>query len=335
MDKDIKELLENNSKENMPDLWDKIESKLENKNKINKKRFLAVAAVIAVVFSTVLMRNGNVLNEVLPENEEVVLMDEGINEAIDNRTDGGVGRGTEGYVNDGKDILMGEEWPISDGLYSSMEEKILKDGLDNKRVFGDIDLEKVLNNKILLDGLGANNQSLEHNAMSNYKESDSIIYGKVKSVKSYVGEGLEIKSDIYIQVIEDYKNNIEKDEIIKVNSNGGEVSYDEFISKLDKGSDLKKKYEKKENKSKMFIQLGDNNITQYTAYEHVLVYVDKVNKGESYSGDNEDVTETYEAVIKQYVNPNTNEVYKYNYSNENGKHNLKKESIDNLDNLKR
>lgn len=333
MDKDIKEILENNSKDNMPDLWDKIESKLENKNKINKKRFLAVAAVIAVVFSMVLMRN--VLNEVLSENEEVVLMDEGINEAIDNGTDGGVDRGIEGSVNDEKDILMGGEGAISYGLYSSMEERILKDGLDNKGVFGDIDLEKVLDNKILVDVLGINNQSSEHNAMSNYKESDSIIYGKVKSVKSYIGEGLEIKSDIYIQVIEDYKNNIEKDEIIKVNSNGGEVSYDEFISKLDKGSDLKKKYEKKENKSKMFIQLGDNNIPQYTAYEHVLVYVDKVNKGESYSGDNEDVTETYEAVIKQYVNPNTKELYKYNYSNENGKHNLKKESIDNLDNFKR
>lgn len=322
MDKDIKELLENNSKDNMPDLWDKIESKIESKNKINKKKFLEVAAVIAVVFSMVLMIN--ILNEALPENEEVVLMDEGINEAIDN--------GTEASANDEKDILMGGEGAISDGLYSSMEEKILRDELDNKIVFGDIDLEKVLDNKILVDGLGINNQYSEHNAISNYKESDSIIYGKVKSVKSYVGEGLEIKSDIYIQVIEDYKNNIEKYEIIKVNSNGGEVSYDEFISKLDKGSDLKKKYEKSENESKIFMQLSHDGSPQYKVGDYVLV---NLMYGIEYGDTSEGQKYIYDSFIKQYVDPNTEEVFKYHDENlDDAEHKLIKENITTLDALK-
>lgn len=39
MDNDIKELLKDYSKNNMPDLWDKIDNKLDNEKKNRNKKY--------------------------------------------------------------------------------------------------------------------------------------------------------------------------------------------------------------------------------------------------------------------------------------------------------
>lgn len=283
MDKDIKEILENNSKDNMPDLWGKIESKLYDKKKRNKKRLLAVAAIITVVFSTRLINSRYITNNDIAENKEA-------------------------------------------DLTESMEISVIED----------LDLDKLLADKVMVGGLVLNNMEYSDIRTVNYDEdSYAIVYGKVKDVKSYVSDGSLIISDINIEVIEDYKNNLAKGETITIGSFGGEVTYEEFISKADENIIWRNEYDKIEDKSKMFIQLDRNNIPQYRKGEYVLVYLYKTNKETYYSEKDEMIIQPpscdYGAYIKQYVNPNTKEVYEYKYDYE--KDNIIKENITTLDEI--
>lgn len=173
-----------------------------------------------------------------------------------------------------------------------------------------------------------------------YENSYAIVYGKVKNVENRYwpqrkddnillgGESL-IESNIEIEVIEDYKNSIEKGEIITVENNGREVIYDELTPKSGDTIRLKKEYENQENKAEIFTEFVSND-SYYRVGEDVLVYL-------SYYTEYGDTSEVhnYNAFIKQYVDPNTEEVYRYVYKNlsENEQINVR-ENITTLDDLR-
>lgn len=173
-----------------------------------------------------------------------------------------------------------------------------------------------------------------------YENSYAIVYGKVKNVENIYwpprkddnillgGESL-IESNIEIEVIEDYKNSIEKGEIITVENNGREVIYDELTPKLGDTIGLKKEYENQENKAEIFTEFVSND-SYYRVGEDVLIYLSY----DTESGDTSGI-KTYHVSIKQYVDPNTEEVYRYVYKNlsENEQINVR-ENITTLDELR-
>lgn len=277
MNKDIKDLLKNNSKNNMPDLWDKIEIKLKDKKRRNPRSFLAIAAIIIVVFTVGVINKNNFLN------------------------------------NNGLDQQKVE--------------------IDEITVLKDLNLKEILEDKLRTGNyLGTRETSYTNIEETSIDEkSSSIIYGKVIDVKSFAEDDL-ISSNIEIEVIKDYKNNISEGEKILLGARGGEVTLEEYIKNASEVTIWRNEYDKVEDKSKKIIAL-DEGIPQYRQGEYILVYVFKLNKEVYYSEKEERFIEPptadYGAYSKLYVNPNTEEVYKYIYdfnSNE-----LIKEHIDTLD----
>ncbi|MBM6838787.1 hypothetical protein H9X77_11250, partial [Clostridium saudiense] len=88
MDDDLKNRLKEESKNNMPDLWSDIESKLECRKKNNNKKMISIAASVAAVFiiattgRNILINEGNfkaansINQEVQKDNDKGALNDE-------------------------------------------------------------------------------------------------------------------------------------------------------------------------------------------------------------------------------------------------------------------
>lgn len=283
MDKDIKDLLNSEAKNNMPDLWDKIECKLPDKNKIkvtHRNRILVIAASLAIVFTV------GLFSDKLQKNKYSNM------ESVENKRE------------DKKDIAMLE----------------------------DLNLEKILEDKTIAGGMGEASKAYDKRFIDYQNEAQAVIYGKVVEVKSYVDQGIFIVSDIKIEVIKDYKNNILEKEYIILGNAGGEATYQEFIDKSYESIWKKRGYDTVEDKSKKLIELCDDGIPQYRVGEYVLVYTYKVDKNEVYAPKEGKYIEPprydYFALKKLYANPNTNEVFKYKYDLENNK--LIKEKVTSL-----
>lgn len=261
MDKDIKDLLKNNSKDNMPDLWGKIESKLQEKKGRKSRWFLTLVAAIVIIFTI------GVINK-------------------------------SGFLN-------------NNGLNQQKVEA------DEITVLEDLNLKEIVEGKLRASGYSGSNETsyTEVEETSFEAKSSSIIYGKVIDVKSFAEDDL-ISSDIEIEVIKDYKNNISEGEKILLGSMGGEVTVEEYIKNASEINIWRNEYDKVEDKSKKIIAL-DNGVPQYREGEYVLVYLFKFNKEVYYSEKEERLIEPptadYGAYEKLYVNPNTEEVYKYIY----------------------
>lgn len=261
MSNDIKELLKINSKNIMPELWDRIEIRLQGRKSRKPMMFLSVVAIIAVVFTMGVIKKNNILDnnalgqQSVEKNETVVLKDLTIKEILSDKFI------TSGYLDN------------IENSYTKVQE-------------------------INID-----------------KESSSIIYGKVMKVTSFV-EGNLICSNIEIEVIEDYKNNILKDEKILLESRGGELTLQEYIKNASQVVISRNEYDKVEDKSKKIVTL-DEGVPQYREGEYVLVYIFKLDKEEYYSEKEGRFIQPrmaeYGEYSKLYVNPNTEEVYKYIY----------------------
>lgn len=283
MDNDIKDLLKDYSKNNMPDLWGKIEDKLDNKKNKKNKKMLIIAASIGIIFTMGLI-----------------------------------------YKNLGlKSSINNEE--ISENTNSNLE-------ISNKiEVLDDLDLEKVMKDKIVL-GRSLENSYADDSRFINYEtEAEAIVYGKVINVKSYVKFGNMIFSDITIEVINDYKKNIEEGTKIVLGVSGGELSYYEFIEQANPELVEKRGYNNIEDKTQKFIETFEG-VPIYRVGEYVLVYADSIANDEYYKKNlDESIRYEYYPLKELYVNPNTKEVFEYELDYENNK--LIKKYIKSLDSL--
>lgn len=277
MDNDIKNLLKDYSKDNMPDLWDSIENKLYYKKKKRNKELLAIAVSIAIIFTmSITYKNIFAKNNI------------------------------------SKDKTI--EYEIANKI----------------EVLEDLDLEKTLKDKIVL-GFNSNYSYANDSRFINYEaEAEVIVYGKVVDVKSYVKFGGMIYSDITIEVINDYKNNISKENTITLGVHGGELSYNDFIAQADSQLVDKRGYNNIEDKAKKFIETWEGTPV-YRVGEYVLVYANAIANDENYKK-NPDKSISYEYYpLKQlYVDPNTREVFEYKYEKEDR---LIKNVIKSLDSL--
>lgn len=280
----LNDLLIGISKRNMPNLWNKIDERinLEIKNKTNyklKRKILYIASIgIFLSIGNIMRINIEKINNVQHENE-----------------------------------------------YNLSEYDTLSD----------LNLESILENRILVDEFKTSYSKPEKNYMDLIEGADSIVYGKVIDVKGDVNSNGFIKSDLLINVISDYKDKIDADTEISVSSNGGEVTYYEYISKVKDEIIKKHGYDEVEDKGMNFISLY-NNVPQYRIGEYVLIYIKKINQND-FSGRKEDETieipkSDYIEILKLYVDPNTKAVYRYKNDSE-----LIKEKITTLnffDNIK-
>lgn len=281
MDNDIKDLLKDYSKNSMPDLWNDIEKRLDNKKKKKNRNLLIVAASVIIIFTV----------------------------GVKYRSFG-----------DKSNTNISEDSSPKIEIANKIE------------VLEDLDLEKVLKDKIVL-GSAFENSYADDSKFINYEtESEAIVYGKVVDVNSYVRFGHMIYSDITIEVIDDYKNNISKGSNITLGVHGGELSYYDFIEQSDSELVNKRNYNNVEDKSKKIIETWEG-IPIYRVGEYVLVYANSIASDE-YFKNNPDQNISYEYYpLKQlYVNPNTREVFEYKYDYENNK--LIKEYVKSLDSLK-
>lgn len=286
MDNDIKNLLKDYSKDNMPDLWDKIENKLYYKKKKRNKKLLIIAASISIIFIIgITYKSIFMNNSIINEN-------------------------------------------ISEDINSKIE-------IANKiEVLEDVDLEKTLKDKIVL-GSALENSYADDSRFINYEtEAEAVVYGKVVNVKSYVDFGHMIFSDITIEVINDYRNNISIGDNITLGVHGGELSYYDFIAQADPQLVDKRGYNNIEDKTKKFIETWEG-IPVYRVGEYVLVYANSIANDEYYKKNpDESISYEYYPLKQLYVDPNTREVfeYKYDYDYENG-NKLIKEYVKSLDSL--
>ena len=280
MEKDIKDLLNDYSKNNMPDLWDKIENKLDNKKKNRYKKILIIAASIGIVLTIgVTYKNFGVKNN--------------------------------------KNIS--EDTNSNPEIASEIE------------VLDDLDLEKVMSDKIVLGRSLENSYAYDLRFINYETEAEAIIYGKVVNVKSYVKFGGMILSDITIEVINDYKKNIEEADNIILGVSGGELSYYEFIEQADPGLVEKRGYNNIEDKTKNFIETRDG-LPVYRVGEYVLVYANSIANDEYYiKNPDESISYEYYPLKQLYVNPNTREVFQYELDYEENK--LVKKYVKSLDSL--
>ncbi len=310
MDKDFIDILKENSKNNMPDLWGKIESKLETKKKKNKKNILSAVASIAVIFSiaitgrNILMKDNNlkaensINQEVLEENEET-----------------------------------------SENSNSQNSEASIS--ID---VLPDLNLQEMLEDKIVGSyGISSGYVTREINIK---EEAISIVYGKVVEVNGYLQEDM-INSYLTIEVIEDYKKGIKEGDVITVGSSGGEMLLEDYNkeashpyilnSNSENGKDEGKRvvYGETESEGYKIINLN-KGVPQYRTGEYVLVYLFEVNKEGYYSLKDEKYYKPPVADYgiysdgRLYVNPNTREVFKYEYNMNNT---LEKEKVGTLDSI--
>lgn len=285
MDNDIKDLLKDYSKNNMPDLWGKIENKLDNKKNKKIKKMLIIAASIGIIFTM-----GLIYKKL------------GLKSSINN-----------------------EE--ISENINSNFK-------IANKiEVLDDLDLEKVMKDKIVL-GRSLENSYADDSRFINYEtEAEAIVYGKVVNVKSYVKFGNMIFSDTTIEVINDYKKNIEEGTKIVLGVSGGELSYYEFIEQANPELVEKRGYNNIEDKTQKFIETFDG-VPIYRVGEYVLVYANSIANDEYYKKNpDESISYEYYPLKELYVNPNTKEVFEYELEYENNKF-IKKyiKSLDSLEN---
>ncbi|EOR27657.1 hypothetical protein A500_03631 [Clostridium sartagoforme AAU1] len=215
---------------------------------------------------------------------------------------------------------------ISDSTTSKFE-------IANKiEVLEDLDLEKTLKDKMVL-GSSLENSYADDSRFINYEtEAEAIVYGKVIDVKGYVKFGHMIFSDIIIKVINDYKNNISKENTITIGVQGGELSYYDFIAQADPQLIDKRGYNNIEDKTKKFIETWDG-LPVYRVGEYVLIYANSIINDEYYKKNlDEGISYEYYPLKQLYVDPNTREVFEYKYDYENG-NKLIKEYVKSLDSL--
>lgn len=283
MDNDIKDLLKDYSKNNMPDLWNEIENRLDNKKKKRNKNLLIIAASIGIIFTIgVTYKNFGVKNNI----------------------------------------------NISEDSDSKIE-------IANKiEVLDDLDIEKVMKDKIVL-GSAFENSYVDDSRFINYEtESEAVVYGKVVNVKSYVRFGHMIFSDVSIEVIHDYKNNISRGDSITLGVHGGELSYYDFIEQANSELVNKRGYNNMEDKTKKIIETWDG-VPVYRVGEYVLVYANSIANDEYYKNNtDENISYEYYPLKQLYVDPNTREVFEYIYNYESDNKLIKQyvKSLDSLEN---
>lgn len=299
MDNDIKGKLQEESKNNMPDLWGKIEGKLEDKKKRSSKKNLAIAASLAVVFTV------GIMGEVYLQRDEMIVENSIYNE-------------------------VANENDLYDKLYNKSELNI-----EEVEVLEELDLERILEDKIVVSLNSNTSYSVDPNSIDYDAISDNIVYGKVTSVNSYVKFAGSIYSDMTVEVIEDYKGEFKQGDTFIMGDAGGEMTYEDYIAQMDPMRVEKFGYDKIEDKSKMFIDLSDG-IPMYREGEYVLVYVKALDNDEYYKERPElRANETYDyGVYKRlYVDPNTRDVFKYEYKMDNTLKKIKAGTLNDIENI--
>ncbi|SCJ59873.1 Uncharacterised protein [uncultured Clostridium sp.] len=295
MSNDFKDRLKEESKNYMPDLWSEIEGKLEYKKKNNNKKIISIAASLAVVFI---------------------------------------------IATAGRNILINEgNFKASNSINQEVKKKNDEVAFDDKftgiDVLPDLDLKEILEDKIVLSLSNENNYSADINSVDYSEISENIVYGKITEVKSYVKFEGEIYSDMTVEVIEDYKGGFKKGDTFIMGAHGGEMNYEDYVEQIDPMRVEKFGYDRVEDKSKMVIDLRDG-VPMYREGEYVLVYVKSLDNEEYYKEHPELIeNESYDyGVYKRlYVNPNTREVFKYEYKLNNTLEKLKAGTLDDIENI--
>lgn len=295
MSNDFKDRLKEESKNYMPDLWSEIEGKLEYKKKNNNKKIISIAASLAVVFI---------------------------------------------IATAGRNILIKEgNFKASNSINQEVKKKNDEVAFDDKftgiDVLPDLDLKEILEDKIVLSLSNENNYSADINSVDYSEISENIVYGKITEVKSYVKFEGEIYSDMTVEVIEDYKGGFKKGDTFIMGAHGGEMNYEDYVEQIDPMRVEKFGYDRVEDKSKMVIDLRDG-VPMYREGEYVLVYVKSLDNEEYYKEHPELIeNESYDyGVYKRlYVNPNTREVFKYEYKLNNTLEKLKAGTLDDIENI--
>lgn len=329
MDKDIKDILKEKSKNEIPDLWDKIESKLEDKKKRNSKKALVMAASLVVIFTVAIIGksylNGN---EIMAENS--------INQELESE---------ENKV----EIANDDKFDRLENAEKLDEYDISSETSINIGILPDLNLEELLKDKIKATDVSDYSESNSYigREVNIEKESVAIVYGRVIDKKSFLNDDV-IYSNLSIEVIKDYKENIAEGDVITVGSKGGEMSLEEYKEKASQYNELNGEGDSKKgySASRVIIENeSDGNtvitlnkgIPQYRVGEYVLVYLFELKKEGYYSWKDE---KYYEAPTtdygiyadgKLYVNPSTKDVFNYSYDEINKK--LLKENITTLDYL--
>ncbi len=295
MNNDFKDRLKEKSKNDMPDLWSGIEGKLECKKKKNNKKIISIAASLAVVFIiAAIVRN--------------ILINEG-NFKVANSI-------KQEVQKDNEEVAFDYESAYVD-------------------VLPDLDLQEILEDKIVLSFSNENSYSADVNSIDYSGISENIVYGKITEVKSYVKFGAKIYSDMTVEVIEDYKGGFKKGDTFIMGAHGGEMSYGDYIEQIDPMRVEKFGYDRVEDKSKMFIDLRDG-IPMYRKGEYVLVYVKSLDNDEYYKERpelREEESYDYGVYKRLYVNPNTREVFKYEYKLNNTLEKIKVGTLDDIENI--
>lgn len=318
MDNYLKDRLKEESKNNMPDLWGNIESKLEDKEKVKKlndtrrkkarRNIIIAASFIVLLVGTIVTKSFINSNVELVEN---TTLDQGGNEEL------------EGSNSNDKSES------------NKVDEFALDDTRGNIEVLEELDFEKFLDDKIIVGMGGLNCYAADPNSIDYLGISDNIVYGKVTSVKSYVKFDSMIYSDMTVEVIEDYKGDFKEGDTFIMGSHGGEMTYADYISQIDPMRVEKFGYDNVEDKSKKFIDLRDG-IPMYREGEYVLVYISSLDNNEYYK-DNPELREQesydYGVYKRLYVNPNTREVFKYQYKPNNTLEKIKAGSLDDIQNI--
>lgn len=118
-------------------------------------------------------------------------------------------------------------------------------------------------------------------------------------------------------------------------AHGGEMTYEDYISQIDPMRVEKFGYNRIEDKSKMVIDLG-TGVPMYREGEYVLVYVKSLDKEEYYK-ERQEIREEesydYGVYKRLYVNPNTREVFKYEYKLDNTLEKIKVGTLDDIENI--
>ena len=311
MEKNLKDKLIEESKNNMPELWEKIENKLEPKKNSNKKKVLGFVASMAVILGiSIMLKNHLSTNEIiaLDSNEEEYSEENNIEK---------------------------NQLAVNDDLGNVNEENKYYDKIDKIEVLEDLDLQNIIEGNIVLNLGIENSYSVDPNSINYMELSNNIVYGKITKVKSYVKFGSMIFSDMTIEVINDYKGGFSKGGTFIMGAHGGEMTYDEYISQIEPMRVEKFGYDKIKDKSKMFIELWDG-VPMYREGEYVLVYVGSLDNDEYYKEHPElRAQESYDYGIykRLYVDPNSREVFNYKYNINNTLEKVKVGMLDNIEEI--
>ena len=323
MNNDFKDRLKEESKNDMPDLWDKIECRLEDKYEIQRisgtrqenkrnRNIIIVASFISLLVVSMVIKNFINSNVEMVENSTL-----------------------QQESNEEKNESLAEDNSENTSESNQVDEFALDDNIGESELLEDLNLQKFLEDKIIVNIGDQNSYAADPNSIDYLGISENIVYGKVTSVKSYVKFGSMIYSDMTIEVIEDYKGDFKGGDTFIMGSHGGEMTYDEYISQIDPMRVEKFGYDKVEDKSKKFIDLRDG-IPMYREGEYVLVYVSSLDNNEYYKEHPElRQKESYDYGVYKtlYVNPNTREVFKYEYKPNNTLEKIKVGTLDDIENI--